>query len=117
MLIAATAHNAVGYVLAFVAAFFAGANVVGGYAVTGRMLKMFRRRTPSAPVAGPPQASAVGGTPASAGPTQAVTSPESAVAADGGTPPGGRAAGQPATVRLARSVLARSGLLGRKDRL
>jgi NAD(P) transhydrogenase subunit alpha len=34
----------VGYVLAFVAAFFAAANVVGGYAVTGRMLKMFRRK-------------------------------------------------------------------------
>jgi H+-translocating NAD(P) transhydrogenase subunit alpha len=44
LLIGVTAHNAVGYVLAFVAAFFAAANVVGGYAVTGRMLKMFRRR-------------------------------------------------------------------------
>ena len=44
MLIGVTAHTAVGYVLAFVAAFFAAANVVGGYAVTGRMLKMFRRR-------------------------------------------------------------------------
>jgi NAD(P) transhydrogenase subunit alpha len=41
-----SAHNAVGYVLAFIAAFFAGANVVGGYAVTGRMLKMFRRKAP-----------------------------------------------------------------------
>ena len=29
MLIAVSAHNAVGYVLAFIAAFFAGANVVG----------------------------------------------------------------------------------------
>ena len=28
------------------AAFFAGANVVGGYVVTGRMLKMFRRKAP-----------------------------------------------------------------------
>jgi NAD(P) transhydrogenase subunit alpha len=44
LLIGLTAHNAVGYVLAFVAAFFAGANVVGGYVVTGRMLKMFRRK-------------------------------------------------------------------------
>jgi NAD(P) transhydrogenase subunit alpha len=44
LLIGVTAHNAVGYVLAFVAAFFAAANVVGGYAVTGRMLKMFRRK-------------------------------------------------------------------------
>jgi H+-translocating NAD(P) transhydrogenase subunit alpha len=44
MLIGVSAHTVVGYVLAFVAAFFAAANVVGGYAVTGRMLKMFRRR-------------------------------------------------------------------------
>jgi NAD(P) transhydrogenase subunit alpha len=44
MLIGVTAHNAVGYVLAFAASFLAGANVVGGYAVTARMLKMFRRR-------------------------------------------------------------------------
>jgi H+-translocating NAD(P) transhydrogenase subunit alpha len=51
LLIGVTAHNAVGYVLAFIAAFFAAANVVGGYAVTGRMLKMFRRRAqpPAAP--------------------------------------------------------------------
>jgi H+-translocating NAD(P) transhydrogenase subunit alpha len=48
MLIGVTAHNAVGYVLAFIASFFAGANVVGGYAVTGRMLKMFRRKAPEA---------------------------------------------------------------------
>ena len=46
LLIGVTAHNAVGYVLAFIAAFFAAANVVGGYAVTGRMLKMFRRKAP-----------------------------------------------------------------------
>ena len=47
MLIAASANNAVGYILAFVAAAFAAMNVVGGYVVTGRMLKMFRRsRTP-----------------------------------------------------------------------
>ena len=44
MLIGVSAHTVVGYVLAFVAAFFAAANVVGGYAVTGRMLKMFRRK-------------------------------------------------------------------------
>ena len=51
MLIAVTAHNAVGYVIAFLAAAFAAMNVVGGYVVTGRMLKMFRRR-PTAPRAG-----------------------------------------------------------------
>jgi H+-translocating NAD(P) transhydrogenase subunit alpha len=57
LLIGLTAHNAVGYVLAFVAAFFAGANVVGGYVVTGRMLKMFRRK--AAPEsAAPPQITA-----------------------------------------------------------
>jgi H+-translocating NAD(P) transhydrogenase subunit alpha len=44
MLIAVTAHNTLGYIIAFVAAAFAAANVVGGYVVTGRMLKMFRRR-------------------------------------------------------------------------
>ena len=48
VLIGVTAHNAVGYVIAFIAAFFAGANVVGGYVVTGRMLKMFRRKSPEA---------------------------------------------------------------------
>jgi NAD(P) transhydrogenase subunit alpha len=54
LLIGITAHTAVGYVLAFVAAFFAAANVVGGYVVTGRMLKMFRRK------AAPPPAAAAG---------------------------------------------------------
>jgi H+-translocating NAD(P) transhydrogenase subunit alpha len=50
MLIAASANNALGYILAFIAAAFAAMNVVGGYVVTGRMLKMFRRRP--APVQG-----------------------------------------------------------------
>jgi NAD(P) transhydrogenase subunit alpha len=52
IVIAATAHNAVGYILAFVATAFAAMNVVGGYAVTGRMLKMFKRRV--APAEQPP---------------------------------------------------------------
>ena len=67
MLIAVTAHDALGYVLAFVAAAFAAMNVVGGYVVTGRMLKMFRRsRTPvpaadtAAAVSGNGQAPAAG---------------------------------------------------------
>jgi len=55
LLIGLTAHNAVGYVLAFIAAFFAAANVVGGYVVTGRMLKMFRRKAPT-PATPPPAA-------------------------------------------------------------
>ncbi|MGH3150452.1 MAG: NAD(P) transhydrogenase subunit alpha, partial [Streptosporangiaceae bacterium] len=46
LLIGVSAHTAVGYVLAFVAAVFASANVVGGYVVTERMLKMFRRKAP-----------------------------------------------------------------------
>jgi H+-translocating NAD(P) transhydrogenase subunit alpha len=46
LLIGVTAHTVVGYILAFVAAVFASANVVGGYVVTERMLKMFRRRAP-----------------------------------------------------------------------
>ena len=44
MLIAAMADSPVGYLLAFVAAVFAAMNVVGGYAVTERMLQMFRER-------------------------------------------------------------------------
>jgi NAD(P) transhydrogenase subunit alpha len=61
MLIAVTANNPVGYVIAFIAAAFAAMNVVGGYVVTGRMLKMFKRRpaapvTPGAPAAGSPPA-------------------------------------------------------------
>ena len=63
LLIGVTAHNAVGYVIAFIAAFFAGANVVGGYVVTGRMLKMFRRKSPQAQgqADGPPELAAVNG--------------------------------------------------------
>ena len=51
MLIAATADDWVGYLLAFVAMAFATMNVVGGYAVTDRMLQMFRTR----PTANPDQ--------------------------------------------------------------
>jgi NAD(P) transhydrogenase subunit alpha len=45
LLIGVTAHTVVGYILAFIATVFASANVVGGYMVTERMLKMFRRKT------------------------------------------------------------------------
>ena len=58
MLIAATANNALGYILAFVAAFFAAMNVVGGYVVTGRMLKMFRRRAPEVTAPAAPEVTA-----------------------------------------------------------
>ena len=50
MIIAATAKDAVGYLLALVAVAFATMNVVGGYVVTDRMLQMFRKRgAPRAP--------------------------------------------------------------------
>jgi NAD(P) transhydrogenase subunit alpha len=44
VLAASTAHNWLGYVLAFITATFASANLVGGYVVTDRMLQMFRPR-------------------------------------------------------------------------
>ena len=48
LLMALSADHVLGYVLAFFAAAFAAMNVVGGYAVTSRMLAMFKRRdTPS----------------------------------------------------------------------
>jgi NAD(P) transhydrogenase subunit alpha len=43
MLIAVSADTTAGYVIGFIAAAFAAANVVGGYVVTDRMLGMFRR--------------------------------------------------------------------------
>jgi len=56
LLIGVTAHTVVGYILAFIAAVFASANVVGGYVVTERMLKMFRRKAqPQAQVQAEPQ--------------------------------------------------------------
>ena len=56
MLSISAANNPAGYVLGFVAMAFAGMNVVGGYAVTQRMLEMFRRRpTPAeVPASDPP---------------------------------------------------------------
>lgn len=44
MVTASQAHSAVGYVLTFVASLFAAMNVAGGYAITDRMLQMFRKR-------------------------------------------------------------------------
>ncbi len=60
MLIAVTAHDALGYILAFIACAFAAMNVVGGYVVTGRMLKMFKRTRTPVQAAG--SATAVSGT-------------------------------------------------------
>ena len=65
MFIAVTAENALGYILAFIAAAFAAMNVVGGYVVTGRMLKMFRRtRTPVPAASAPAAVTGNGRTPA-----------------------------------------------------
>jgi H+-translocating NAD(P) transhydrogenase subunit alpha len=41
---AAQARSPACYALAFMAAFFAAMNVVGGYSLTDRMLQMFRKR-------------------------------------------------------------------------
>ena len=43
LLIAPSAHTVFDFVLLFVATAFAAANVVGGYAVTDRMLEMFKK--------------------------------------------------------------------------
>jgi H+-translocating NAD(P) transhydrogenase subunit alpha len=67
IVIAATAHNAIGYALAFVAVAFAAMNVVGGYVVTGRMLKMFKRRVAPAAASSAVEASPNGNAPARAG--------------------------------------------------
>jgi NAD(P) transhydrogenase subunit alpha len=44
MLTGALSHSWPGYILAFFAAAFGAANVVGGYVVTDRMLEMFKKR-------------------------------------------------------------------------
>jgi NAD(P) transhydrogenase subunit alpha len=51
IVIASVANNPVSYVLTFVAAALAAANVCGGYVVTDRMLTMFSRpKQPSTPL-------------------------------------------------------------------
>ena len=44
VMMAAVASTTQGYVLAFLAVTFASINVVGGYAVTSRMLQMFKKK-------------------------------------------------------------------------
>ncbi|HEY0972218.1 MAG TPA: NAD(P) transhydrogenase subunit alpha [Gemmatimonadales bacterium] len=46
LVVAGTGHGWISYVLGFLAIVFAMMNVVGGYAVTDRMLEMFRREAP-----------------------------------------------------------------------
>jgi NAD(P) transhydrogenase subunit alpha len=48
MIIAAHAHDPLGYTLAAIAVVFGAMNVVGGYVVTDRMLQMFKKK-PAAP--------------------------------------------------------------------
>jgi NAD(P) transhydrogenase subunit alpha len=50
MIIAGIADEPLGYALAFIGVVFGSMNVVGGYVVTDRMLRMFRKK-PSAPKA------------------------------------------------------------------
>ena len=61
LLIGLTAHTVVGYILAFVACLFAAANVVGGYVVTERMLKMFRKKAPQPELAEQPELESLNG--------------------------------------------------------
>lgn len=57
MVIAVSADTPLGYALALVAAVFAAMNVVGGYVVTDRMLRMFRRPAKRADAVGGAEAS------------------------------------------------------------
>ena len=84
MLIAVTAHDAVGYVILFLAAAFAAMNVTGGYVVTGRMLKMFRKRPTIQAGTGPGAITAAAKVPA----------PDSTTTANGARKPGQRCADQ-----------------------
>jgi NAD(P) transhydrogenase subunit alpha len=62
LLVTSTSSGFVGYAIAFVAVAFAAMNVVGGYAVTDRMLEMFKARpAPAAVPAADPATSAAGG--------------------------------------------------------
>ena len=45
LIAAGSAHNAVATILGFIAVVFATTNIVGGYLITDRMLKMFRKDT------------------------------------------------------------------------
>jgi NAD(P) transhydrogenase subunit alpha len=44
--VAATAHDALGYVISIAAVLLGTLNVVGGWVVTDRMLEMFKRKPP-----------------------------------------------------------------------
>ena len=86
MLIAVTAHDALGYILAFIACAFAAMNVVGGYVVTGRMLKMFKRTRTPVQAAG--SATAVSGTAVSGTAVSGTAVSGTAVSGNGQAPAG-----------------------------
>ena len=56
LLVTSTARGPFGYTIAFLATALAGMNVVGGYAVTDRMLEMFKARPAPPPAAPDPAA-------------------------------------------------------------
>ena len=77
---AAVADSPAGYVLTFIAAAFAAANVVGGYVVTDRMLQMFRK--PDALVTPRGVRSAAAAAPAAAAPAAPAAPVEPAAPAE-----------------------------------
>jgi NAD(P) transhydrogenase subunit alpha len=70
LMVTSTASGVFGYTIAFVAVAFAAMNVVGGYAVTDRMLEMFKAKPMARPEAPPELAPAA--PPESAAPSQTV---------------------------------------------
>ena len=56
IMIASAANSPAAYLLTFIAAALAAANVFGGYVVTDRMLQMFTRPHPAQPDAAPSDA-------------------------------------------------------------
>ena len=93
MVIAGAHYNRVSTVLGFIAVASATVNVVGGFLITDRMLRMFRparSETPAAPVSTSPAGAAAdaGASPTSAAPaTAAPASAAPASAAPAGTGP------------------------------
>ncbi|MGH9132208.1 MAG: NAD(P) transhydrogenase subunit alpha [Acidimicrobiales bacterium] len=83
MIIANEAHGPLEVVLALVAVILATLNIVGGVAVTDRMLEMFKGRGEvgrvrrPAPAAAPPAAAPAAATPAAAAPDPKPEEPES----------------------------------------
>ena len=62
--VAASANDALGYVIAILAVLLGTLNVVGGWVVTDRMLEMFKGKKKAAPAAKPGTAAADGSKPA-----------------------------------------------------